>query len=354
MVNGESLVGSVALRLARDPNRRTRERPRCRPRRSLTGDALLGGVTAEMVALHERYHHRAPASAKTLLLGEDLLACVLGGVYTDVEKTMIELQRSTIVQETRSAFQSAMQHKFIEAVERLSGPQRARLHLQPPRRPRHGDRDLRARTIRMILGLGFALVSALGTSLSSLLKARGAPLARPIKVRQPLRSAADLFRSRWFAVGWVVALFAWVLHVIALSLAPLSSVQAILSGGLVFLAVLAERYFGFHLGRRQWAGLGLTAVGLVVLGLTAKSEGPQRSSLAALIAVEGAILALGIGLVRISTRRAIEHAARRSCSRLPPVCCSASPMSRSSTSRTRRGRCWACSARGRSRRWSRS
>jgi len=46
---------------------------------------------------------------------------VLGGVYTDVEKTMIELQRTTTVQETRSAFQDAMQHKFIETVERLSG-----------------------------------------------------------------------------------------------------------------------------------------------------------------------------------------------------------------------------------------
>jgi hypothetical protein len=34
---------------------------------------------------------------------------------------MIELQRSAIVQETRSVFQTAMQHKFITAVERLSG-----------------------------------------------------------------------------------------------------------------------------------------------------------------------------------------------------------------------------------------
>lgn len=34
---------------------------------------------------------------------------------------MIELQRATIVQETRSAFQEAMQQKFIDVVERLSG-----------------------------------------------------------------------------------------------------------------------------------------------------------------------------------------------------------------------------------------
>jgi uncharacterized protein YbcI len=87
----------------------------------LSGDELLIAVTKEMVALHERYHHRAPVTAKSLLLGGDLLACVLGGVYTDVEKTMIELQRATVVQETRSAFQAAMQHKFIAAVERLSG-----------------------------------------------------------------------------------------------------------------------------------------------------------------------------------------------------------------------------------------
>ena len=87
----------------------------------LTGDALLDGVTDAMIAFHERYYHRPPGSAKTMMLGDDLIACVLGGVYTDVEKTMIELQRSTIVQETRNAFQTAMQDKFITTVERLSG-----------------------------------------------------------------------------------------------------------------------------------------------------------------------------------------------------------------------------------------
>ncbi len=91
------------------------------PETVLSGDALLLAVTEAMVALHKRYHQREPVTAKTQLLGGDLLVCVLGGVYTDVEKTMIELQRTTIVQETRSAFQNAMQQKFISVVERLSG-----------------------------------------------------------------------------------------------------------------------------------------------------------------------------------------------------------------------------------------
>jgi len=63
----------------------------------------------------------ASRTAKTQLLGGDLVACVMGGVYTEVEMTMIELQRSPVVRDVRSSFQVAMQHRFIEVVERLSG-----------------------------------------------------------------------------------------------------------------------------------------------------------------------------------------------------------------------------------------
>jgi uncharacterized protein YbcI len=91
------------------------------PDAPLTGETLLAAVTETMVAFHKRYHHRKPVTAKTLLLGGELLVCVLGDVYTDVEKTMIELQRAPVVHETRIAFQNAMQHRFIAAIERLSG-----------------------------------------------------------------------------------------------------------------------------------------------------------------------------------------------------------------------------------------
>ena len=91
------------------------------PESPLSGDALLSAVSDALAALHERYHHRAPATVKTLLMDDELLACVMGGIYTDVEKTMIELQRHKAVQDSRSAFQNAMQDRFIEQVERLSG-----------------------------------------------------------------------------------------------------------------------------------------------------------------------------------------------------------------------------------------
>lgn len=64
------------------------------------------------------------------MLGDDLLACVLGGVYTDVEKTMIELERGATVKDTRSAFQTAMQHRLIDTVQRLSGPRGHNVYLR--------------------------------------------------------------------------------------------------------------------------------------------------------------------------------------------------------------------------------
>jgi hypothetical protein len=83
----------------------------------------------------------------------------------------------------------------------------------------------------MTAGLALALGSALGTNVAFLFKQRGAVLAPAVRGRHPLRSAVGLFRSRWFSLGWALAVAAWGLHVGALALAPLSVVQAVLSGG---------------------------------------------------------------------------------------------------------------------------
>lgn len=88
---------------------------------ALEGEALLEAATAAMIALHVRYYGRAPGRADSRLMGDELLACLMGEVYTEVEKTMIELQRQAMVKDTRSAFQHAMEHRFISEIERLSG-----------------------------------------------------------------------------------------------------------------------------------------------------------------------------------------------------------------------------------------
>jgi drug/metabolite transporter (DMT)-like permease len=149
------------------------------------------------------------------------------------------------------------------------------------------------------LGIGLALACALATNLGFLFKHRGACAAPPVTIRHPLRSGRDLFRSKWFTVGMLVAAGAWGLHVGALALAPLSLVQAVISGGLVLLTVLAERFFGCQLGTRQWLGVGLTALGLVLLTVTLPAGTGAHSSysLAGMIAFESAVLAVGTLLV---------------------------------------------------------
>jgi drug/metabolite transporter (DMT)-like permease len=149
------------------------------------------------------------------------------------------------------------------------------------------------------LGILLALGCAFATNLGFLYKHRGACAAPAVDVRHPLRSAVALFSSKWFAIGMGVATGAWVLHVAALALAPMSVVQAVLSGGVVLLAVMAERLFGFQVGPRQWIGVALTAAGLIMIGVTMPHTGSAHSSfnLAGMIAFEAGLLGVGALLI---------------------------------------------------------
>jgi hypothetical protein len=150
------------------------------------------------------------------------------------------------------------------------------------------------------LGILLAFACALVTNVSLLCKARGAVAAPAVELGRPLRSAAALFRSRWWTIGFAVAFAAWALHVAALAVAPLSLVETVISGGLVLLAWIAERWFGVQVGPREWLGLGLAAAGLALLGLTAASSAGGASSsysTAALISFEAGAVGVGAMLL---------------------------------------------------------
>jgi drug/metabolite transporter (DMT)-like permease len=149
------------------------------------------------------------------------------------------------------------------------------------------------------LGILLALLCAFASNLGFFFKHRGACEAPSVAVRHPLRSAKELWSSRWFAIGMGVGSVGWALHVAAISLAPLSVVQVVLSGGVVLIAVMADRLFGFEVGRRQWWGLAFTALGLVLLGLTMPQPQGAHStfSLAAMVTFEGVLFGMGALLI---------------------------------------------------------
>jgi drug/metabolite transporter (DMT)-like permease len=160
------------------------------------------------------------------------------------------------------------------------------------------------------LGILLALACAFVANLGFFYKYRGANEVPKVQVLHPLRSARALYSSKWFALGMLTATASWGLHVAALTMAPMSVIQVSLAAGVVFIAVMADRLFGFEVGRRQWLGLILTAAGLVLLGLTLPAMHGAHSHFSdpAMISFEAGLLGLG-GLLLMGPRMGgpVEH-----------------------------------------------
>lgn len=163
------------------------------------------------------------------------------------------------------------------------------------------------------IGIGFAAAAALMTNLASLLKHRGCQHTQPVRISRPLGSLRGLATSPLFAAGWGLAALAWGVHVAALSLAPISLVQAVLAGGAVTLAVLSQRLFGERIERRQWLALGLGGAGLALLAATLPHFHGAHSgfSPAGIASFEGGLVLLAAGVAlghrsgRLADRRGV-------------------------------------------------
>ncbi|HXD53355.1 MAG TPA: hypothetical protein VN618_01245 [Solirubrobacteraceae bacterium] len=160
------------------------------------------------------------------------------------------------------------------------------------------------------LGILLALMCAFVANLGFFYKYKGANSVPKVQVLHPLRSARALYSSKWFCLGMLTATASWGLHVAALTLAPMSVIQVSLAAGVVFIAVMADRLFGFEVGRRQWIGLILTATGLALLGLTLPVMHGAHShfSSPAMISFEAGLFGLG-GLLIMGPRMGgpVEH-----------------------------------------------
>jgi drug/metabolite transporter (DMT)-like permease len=149
------------------------------------------------------------------------------------------------------------------------------------------------------IGIILAVACALVTNLAFFFKQRGAKRAPAVKALHPLQSGRGLFASRWFTIGMLVAAVAWILHVAAMTFAPLVLVQVVLAGGIVVVGLMADHVFGIRVDRRQWLGLTLTAVGLVAFAMTVPGGGGAHSTFSptGMIIFEAGLCALGAALI---------------------------------------------------------
>jgi multidrug transporter EmrE-like cation transporter len=161
------------------------------------------------------------------------------------------------------------------------------------------------------LGILLALICAFVSNLGFFFKHRGACQCAKVDIRHPFRTTRNLYASKWFAIGMGIATSAWLFHVAALAMAPISVVQVVLSGGVVMIGVMADRLFGVKVGNRQWWGLALTCLGLVLLAVTfpTNHHGAHSTfSTPAMIAFEAGLFGIG-GLLIMGPRvgAPVEH-----------------------------------------------
>jgi uncharacterized protein YbcI len=90
----------------------------------------LAAVTNGIVQLFRQYYGRGPDKAKSYLLDERIVVCVLENTMTTVEQTLFQHGYGDMVRQVRLTFQGAMADEFKGVVEEAMGRRVASYHSQ--------------------------------------------------------------------------------------------------------------------------------------------------------------------------------------------------------------------------------
>ena len=77
-------------------------------------------ISNAITKLQRDHYGRGPDSVRTVV-GYDHIICFLENTFIPVERTLMEAGEDEAVRETRLAFQRAMETRFSEVVEEISG-----------------------------------------------------------------------------------------------------------------------------------------------------------------------------------------------------------------------------------------
>lgn len=112
------------------------------------------------------------------------------------------------------------------------------------------------------------VVSACALNIGYLIEHSVASRLPPLAIRHPLCSARMLVSQKRWLAGFVTEVAGWLLYVVAVSLAPLSLVQATAAGGIGILALMVAHYTDVPLTRVEQVGVLVSVGGLCLLGIS--------------------------------------------------------------------------------------
>jgi uncharacterized protein YbcI len=90
----------------------------------------LAAVTNGIVQLFREYYGRGPDKAKSYLLDDRIVVCILENTMTTVEQTLFKHGHGDMVRQVRLTFQGAMADEFKGVVEAAMGRRVASYHSQ--------------------------------------------------------------------------------------------------------------------------------------------------------------------------------------------------------------------------------
>ena len=105
------------------------------PNGEVHGGEMLAAVTNGIVKLFREYYGRGPTKAKSYVLDDRILVCVLEETMTRVEQTLVENGHGDKVREVRVTFQEAMADEFKREVEERIGRKVIAYHSQLTLKP---------------------------------------------------------------------------------------------------------------------------------------------------------------------------------------------------------------------------
>jgi uncharacterized membrane protein len=145
-----------------------------------------------------------------------------------------------------------------------------------------------------VAGLVLALVAALALNVGFFVQHGATNTMISLSLRHPFTSARLLVTNRQWLFGYAAGWVGWGIYIAALSLAPLSLVQAVSAGGVGVLAILVHR-LGTPLETRERLGAAVAVGGLALLGLSLTAHlghsPPARTSTLLVVVAVGAALA---------------------------------------------------------------
>ena len=152
------------------------------------------------------------------------------------------------------------------------------------------------------IAIALAAISSTLINLAYLREHDAAAQLPALSMRRPVQSLRLLLEDRSWLAGFAMESAGFILYAVALALASLALVQSISAGGIGLLAYISARVGGRRLGPRHRAGVLISVLGLVALGVSlikASGSGGSGSTAPILVWLGGcaaiAVLALVIG-----------------------------------------------------------